>query len=114
MSFESAMKVPERTGAGVVRVLVVVGLLALLGCGPKQVDWIEGDRVVGKIQIEQLLSERSLQLGDDFELGAFHDDLLSRGMIPLTLIRWEMTGQDDEVRAIWREAAGAELRAGSP
>jgi hypothetical protein len=65
--------------------------------------------IVGKIQIEQLLSERSLALGDDFTLGAFHDDLLSRGLIPLSLVRWEMTGEDDEVRMLWREALGQEL-----
>ena len=65
--------------------------------------------IIGKIQIEQMLSERALQLGRDFDLGAFHDDILSRGMIPLTLIRWEMTGADDEVRALWKEATGEEL-----
>ena len=48
--------------------------------------------IIGKIQLEKLLSERSLALGDEFELGSFHDDLLSRGMIPLMLVRWEMTG----------------------
>jgi hypothetical protein len=69
--------------------------------------------IIGKIQIEQLLSERSRELGADFELGAFHDDLLSRGMIPLTLIRWEMTGADDEVRDLWREAMGGELGSAS-
>ncbi len=65
--------------------------------------------IIGKIQIEQMLSERALQLGRDFDLGTFHDDILSRGMIPLTLIRWEMTGADDEVRALWKEATGEEL-----
>jgi Bacterial protein of unknown function (DUF885) len=65
--------------------------------------------IIGKIQIEKLLAERSLELGDDFDLGQFHDDLLSRGMIPLTLTRWEITGEDDEVRPIWREATGNEL-----
>ena len=65
--------------------------------------------IIGKIQLEKLLSERSLQLGEDFRLGAFHDDLLSRGMIPLTLIRWEMTGSDDEVGPLWKEATGTEL-----
>jgi hypothetical protein len=62
--------------------------------------------ILGKIQLEQLLSERSLQLGDDFDLGAFHDDLLSRGMIPLTLLRWEMTGYDDQVREHWGKIVG--------
>ena len=65
--------------------------------------------IIGKIQLEKLLSERSMQLGDGFRLGAFHDDLLSRGLIPLTLIRWEMTGDDDDVRSLWQEALGREL-----
>ena len=65
--------------------------------------------IIGKIQLEKLLSERALELGDAFDLGVFHDDLLSRGMVPLTLVRWEMTGYDDEVRALWREATGGAL-----
>jgi hypothetical protein len=65
--------------------------------------------IIGKIQLEKLLSERSLQQGEEFRLGAFHDDLLSRGMIPLTLTRWEMTGADNEIRPLWREAVGREL-----
>ena len=44
--------------------------------------------ILGKIQLEQLLSERSLESGDLFELGVFHDELLVRGMVPLALVRW--------------------------
>lgn len=62
--------------------------------------------LLGKTQIEQLVSERAFQLGDDFDLGEFHDDLLSRGTIPVPLLRWEMTGADDEVRTIWQEVVG--------
>lgn len=62
--------------------------------------------IVGKHQIEKLASERADQLGDRFDLGAFHDDLLSRGMIPVTLLRWEMTGYEDEVRKIWEDVVG--------
>jgi len=69
--------------------------------------------IIGKIQLEQMLSEQALELGEDFELGAFHDDVLSRGMIPLTLIRWEMTGADDQVGVLWRAATGRELGSGS-
>ena len=65
--------------------------------------------IIGKVQLEQLLSERALQLGEAFELGAFHDQILRAGWIPLTLIRWELTGQDDEVGPIWRAATGREL-----
>lgn len=57
--------------------------------------------VMGKVQLEQLLSDRALQLGDQFDLGEFHDELLAAGPIPFSLIRWEMTGLDDEVRGLW-------------
>ena len=56
---------------------------------------------MGKAQIEHLLSERAHQLGDRFNLGQFHDDFLSRGSIPVALIRWEMTGKDDEIQKLW-------------
>lgn len=53
--------------------------------------------VMGKLQMENLLNERARQLGDKFDLGRFHDEFLAAGPIPISLIRWEMTGQDDEV-----------------
>lgn len=53
--------------------------------------------VMGKVQLERLLSARALQLGDDFNLGEFHDAFLAAGPIPISLIRWEMTGLDDEI-----------------
>lgn len=62
--------------------------------------------LLGKTQIEQLVSQRAFQLGNDFDLGEFHDDFLSRGIIPVTLIRWEMAGLDDEARAVWLEVVG--------
>lgn len=62
--------------------------------------------LLGKTQIEQLVSQRAFQLGDDFDLGEFHDDLLSRGVIPITLIRWEMAGLDDEARSVWTDVTG--------
>lgn len=55
---------------------------------------------IGKAQMEQLLSDRQRQLGDKFLLGAFNDEFLSKGSIPISLIRWEMTGIDDEMRVL--------------
>lgn len=52
----------------------------------------------GKLQLEQLLTERAAQLGDQFDLREFHDEFLAAGAIPIALIRWEMTGRDDQVR----------------
>jgi len=62
--------------------------------------------LLGKTQIEQLVSQRAFPLGDDFDLGEFHEDFLSRGIIPVTLIRWEMAGFDDEARAVWMDVVG--------
>lgn len=53
---------------------------------------------IGKALIEQLISDRAQQLGDRFDLGKFHDEFLAAGPIPIPLIRWEMTGLDDEVK----------------
>jgi uncharacterized protein (DUF885 family) len=55
---------------------------------------------IGKAQMEQLVADRQRQLGDRFDLGAFHDAFLSAGSIPISLIRWELTGLDDEMRAL--------------
>ena len=56
---------------------------------------------MGKLQIEELLMDRALQLGDAFDLKDFHDEFLAAGWIPISLIRWEMTGHDDEVRDLF-------------
>lgn len=52
----------------------------------------------GKLQIEQLLAEERLAKGDAFDLTKFHDRFIASGVIPIALIRWEMTGKDDQVR----------------
>ena len=56
---------------------------------------------IGALQMQQLLADRRRQLGDDFSLREFHDDFLAHGRLPLALIRWEMTGLDDEVSQLW-------------
>jgi hypothetical protein len=56
--------------------------------------------VMGKIQMENLLNDRARQLGEKFDLGRFHDEFLAAGPIPISLIRWEMTGLDDQVRQV--------------
>ena len=47
---------------------------------------------IGKMQIERLLAERRQQLGDQFDLQQFHDDLVGAAWVPIELTRWEMTG----------------------
>jgi hypothetical protein len=54
----------------------------------------------GKIQLEELMAEQALQLGDDFTVGRFFDELFDTGVIPLTLTRWEMTGTRDPILGV--------------
>jgi len=49
--------------------------------------------LVGKIEIEKLLADRRAQLGEKFRMKAFMDDFNGRGLIPASLLRWEMTGK---------------------
>lgn len=53
--------------------------------------------LIGKIEVEKLLMERSHQLGAEFSLRRFMDELDSAGVIPVSLIRWEITGLGDEI-----------------
>ena len=57
---------------------------------------------IGNLQMQSLLADRKRQLGDDFDLKAFHDALMNSGRLPLSLLRWEMTGLDDEVKHFWK------------
>lgn len=56
--------------------------------------------LTGKYLIEQLLMERSKQLGDAFTSSRFFDEVNAAGLIPVSLIRWQLTGKDDEIRAM--------------
>ena len=57
---------------------------------------------VGMLQMHQLLADRKRQLRDDFILKDFHDTFMAAGRLPLSLIRWEMTGLEDEVSGFWK------------
>lgn len=52
---------------------------------------------MGKVQLEALFAEVALDRGRDFDLKRFHDEFLAAGVIPISLIRWEMTGRGEEV-----------------
>ncbi len=57
--------------------------------------------VVGKVQFMKLMRDYSQQQGDDFVVKEFMDEFFESGLIPMSLIRWEMTGLDDEVSKLW-------------
>ena len=56
--------------------------------------------VTGKAYFIKLFRERAVQLGDSFVIKDFIDEFLSFGIIPMPLIRWEMTGNDDEIKML--------------
>ena len=56
--------------------------------------------VVGKVYLEKLIADYALVAGSSFNLKQFMDEFHSCGMIPLSLIHWEMTGLDDEVKKL--------------
>jgi hypothetical protein len=49
--------------------------------------------VIGKIEIDKLIAERMRQLGDRFTLKGFMDELNAAGLIPISLVRWQLTGE---------------------
>src|SRR6266536_4607158 len=49
--------------------------------------------IIGKIEIEKLLSERRQQLGQNFILKRFMEEFDAAGLVPAALVRWELTGR---------------------
>jgi len=50
----------------------------------------------------KLFRDRAKQLGTGFSLKQFLDQFISTGFIPISLIRWEMTGLNDEIKLLTR------------
>lgn len=53
---------------------------------------------IGKVQMEALLADVAQAEGRNFDLKRFHDRFRAAGMIPISLIRYEMTGRDDQIK----------------
>ncbi|MHB8095592.1 MAG: DUF885 family protein [Candidatus Aminicenantales bacterium] len=56
--------------------------------------------LIGSVQVQQLIADRAMQLGDKFNIKTFFDDYLAPGVIPISLIRWEMLGKDDQIKKL--------------
>jgi hypothetical protein len=56
--------------------------------------------VTGKYLLERLLQDRSAQQGDTFSLSRWFDEVNGAGLIPVSLIRWQLTGLRDEIDAL--------------
>jgi hypothetical protein len=48
--------------------------------------------LIGKLEIDRLIAERKRQLGEKWRMKDFMDEFIAKGLIPASLIRWEMTG----------------------
>src|SRR6266511_2135739 len=52
--------------------------------------------IIGKIEIEKLLSERKQEQGESFRMKRFMEDFNAAGLIPASLIRWELAGRQSD------------------
>jgi hypothetical protein len=60
--------------------------------------------LTGKALIESVIAERARRQGDSFALKGFLDEFFAAGVVPVSLIRWEMTGDGGWLQA--KDAAG--------
>ena len=56
--------------------------------------------VTGGRLMEETMAERARQLGGDFTMKRFFDEVNTVGMIPVSLVYWELTGDDRMVREL--------------
>lgn len=49
--------------------------------------------VTGKALIDEILRERAAQQGDRFTVRGFFDEFIAAGMMPVSLVRWQLTGE---------------------
>jgi len=61
--------------------------------------------VIGKIEIDKLIAERARQLSSAFTLRKFMDEKDAAGLIPVSLLHWELTEEAGEVPGVGRPTA---------
>ncbi len=59
--------------------------------------------LMGKVQLDKLIADCSRLQADQFSFREFFDQFFSAGFIPLSLVRWELTGQTDEMEKLLKE-----------
>ena len=64
--------------------------------------------VTGKHLIDELVKDRSHQQGDAFTLGGFIDEFNAAGMMPVSLIGWQLTGDASMVPSCAERKASCE------
>ncbi len=66
--------------------------------------------VTGGRLMEDVMAERARQLGDAFTMQRFFDEVNAAGMIPVSMIHWQLTGDDRLVRELRAGAGPLPLR----
>jgi hypothetical protein len=56
--------------------------------------------VTGGRLVDEIIAERARQLGPQFTMRRFYDEFTRAGMIPVSMIYWELTGDDRMVREL--------------
>ncbi|HEY4282770.1 MAG TPA: DUF885 domain-containing protein [Chthoniobacterales bacterium] len=60
--------------------------------------------IIGKWQIMNLLGRYRDRMGDKFRLGQFHDDLISNGSLPVSVIEWILLDDPASVKKVMGES----------
>jgi Bacterial protein of unknown function (DUF885) len=66
--------------------------------------------VTGGRLMEDVMAERARQLGDGFTMQRFFDEVNAAGMIPVSMIHWQLTADDRMVRELRAGAGPLPLR----
>ena len=53
--------------------------------------------IIGKVLLEDLMKDLSRQKGDAFSMRDYYDSVNGAGLIPVPLIRWQLTGKNDQI-----------------
>jgi hypothetical protein len=56
--------------------------------------------VIGKIEIDRLLAQRARAVGNAYSIRRFLDEVDGVGLIPISLVSWELTGASDRVPGV--------------
>ena len=56
--------------------------------------------LAGKLDFDKLIADSAAAHPGQFRMMTFMDEFFSKGVVPMSLIRWEMTGKTDEARAL--------------
>jgi hypothetical protein len=56
--------------------------------------------IIGKVLLDDLMREVSKQKGASFSLREYYDSINRAGLIPVSLIQWQLTGRNEHLRAI--------------